>query len=98
MMEQAMPQYMTELMLFITFLTPIATAVTEVVKKSLGSALPPSVYTILAIAVALGLASLSWVFTDLNATYRLWGGLFAGLAGAKVYDITKTLANSSKTK
>ncbi|QFG05346.1 holin [Bacillus phage 031MP004] len=96
-MEQVMNENMTQLMLFVTFLTPLVTAVTEVIKRSVGEkALPARYHTLVAIVVALGLASLAWVFTDLNATYRLWAGLFAGLASAKVYDITKNIANSTK--
>jgi hypothetical protein len=85
-MNQYLPQHMTELMIFITFLTPIVTAITEVFKRSLK--VPLQYHTFLAIGIALGLASLAWVFTDLNATFRLWGGLFAGLSACKLYDLT----------
>lgn len=88
---------MVELMVFISFLTPIATAVTEVVKRSF-SKVPVRYHTLLALVVAIGLASVAWVFTDLNATFRIWGGVFAGLSSAKLYDITKNLANSFKNK
>jgi Bacteriophage A118-like holin, Hol118 len=84
-------KHMTELLIFVSFLTPLTTAVTELIKRSF-TKFPKQFHTLLAVIVAIGLASLAWVFTDLSATYRIWGGLFAGLSGAKLYDISKNLA------
>lgn len=95
-MNQYLQQNMIELMLFISFLTPLTTAVTEVIKRSFGKKFPTQFNTLLAILVAIGLASFAWVFTDLNATFRIWGGVFAGLSAAKLYDVSKNLANSFK--
>ena len=86
---------MTGLMLFITILAPITTAVTEVIKRTLPK-LPARYYTALAVIAGVGLASVAWTFTDLNASYRLWGGLFAGLSSAKLFDISKDLAGAIK--
>jgi hypothetical protein len=90
-----MEQYAVSLMIFISFLTPIAAAITEVIKQTFKE-IHPRFYTIMVIVISLVLAAVSYSFTDLDLTLRLWGGLFAGLAAAKVYDITKSLANSSK--
>ena len=95
-MSEQLQNHMIELMLFISFLTPLTTAVTQLIKKSLGNKLPKQIHTLMAVLIAIGLASVAWVFTDLNATFRIWGGLFAGLSAAKLYDVSKNLANSFK--
>lgn len=89
-MNQNLFSNMTELMIFISFLTPLTTAVTELIKRSF-TKFPVRFKTLLAVIVAIGLASLASVFTDLSAAFRLWAGLFAGLSAAKLYDVTKNL-------
>lgn len=84
-----------QLMIFITFLTPLTTAITQLIKISFPK-IPTRFQTVLAVFVAIALASVAWAFTDLNTTLRLWAGLFAGLSAAKVYDVTKNLANAVK--
>lgn len=90
-----MGEHAIDIMIFVSFLTPIAAAVTEVLKMTFTS-IPQRFNTLLAILVSIVLAALSGVFTDLDITMRLWSGLFAGLASAKVYDITKNLVTTDK--
>lgn len=90
-----MGEYAIDIMILVTFLTPIAAAITEVIKMTF-TGIPQKFYTLLAIVVSIALAAVSGSFTDLDTTMRLWGGLFAGLAAAKVYDITKTLVTTDK--
>ena len=84
-----------QLTIFITILTPIVTGVVEALKKTFPN-IPVNYHTLLAVVVAIGLSSLGWIFTDLPAVYRLWGGLFAGLSAAKVYDIAKNLVKTEE--
>lgn len=94
-MEQSMPELMVAFGLFISILTPIVTSVTEVIKRSLPT-MSKNYIPLLTIAVAIGLGSLAWVFTDLNSTWRLWGGLISGLASSGLYDVTKLTSRTFK--
>jgi hypothetical protein len=82
------------LLIFISFLTPLTTAITELLKKTLP--IKTNYQTLLSIVVSIVIAYFAWIFTDLTTAYRLWAGLFAGLSAAKLYDVTKSLANTFK--
>ena len=88
-------EMLTQMGIFMSILAPVIIGVVEALKRTFTN-IPNQYYTVITIAVALGLASLAWVFTDLPAVYRLWAGLFAGLSAAKVYDITKNLVNNKE--
>jgi hypothetical protein len=92
-MVQTMPDILVTFAAFVGILTPLIVACTEVVKRSVKN-YPVNLVPILSIAVGLGLGSLAWVFTDLNATWRLWGGLIAGLAACGLYDVAKFTSNT----
>lgn len=94
-MVQFMPEYLTMFSIFVGILIPIVSAVTEVIKKSIKN-FPTNLTPLLAIVVGLGLGIVGYVFTDLNATWRLWGGLLAGLASMGLYDLGKFTANTLK--
>lgn len=84
-----------EMSIFITVLTPIIIAVVEAIKRTF-THINPNYFTFITIVVAIALAFLGYIFTDLPAVYRLWAGVFAGLSAAKLYDIGKNIVNSEK--
>ena len=88
-------EMLTQMGIFITILTPIIVGVVEALKRTFTN-IPNQYYTVLSIVVALGLASLGWIFTDLPAVYRLWAGLFAGLSASGVYDFAVNLAKKEE--
>lgn len=74
--------------LLISIVTPIATALTQAIKKSVPN-YPKELTPLVTIVVSIGLCYMAWIFTELETGYRLWAGLLAGLGSAGFYDLSK---------
>lgn len=73
----------------ISFITPITTALVEVVKKTIPK-YDTRYSTAVAVLVSIGLSWLTWDITTLDTGMRLWAGLLAGIASSGLYSFGKT--------
>lgn len=78
---------MTNVMLLATILAPIIIGLVEVIKRMIE---PPAKYVpVVALLVGLVVGFCSTPFTDLEASYRLWAGAFAGLSATGLFELVK---------
>lgn len=84
-----------QMAIFISIMSPVSIGVVEALKRTFPN-IPARFYTLLSIVVAVGIASLGWIFTDLPAIYRLWAGLLAGLSASGLYDAVKNIAKTEE--
>lgn len=85
---------MTEILLLVTILTPIITALTEVVKKAVNT--PLNIVPVIALFIGLLVGFAAEPFSDLELTLRLWAGALAGLTATGLYEVVKQRDGESK--
>lgn len=85
---------MTAILFFATILTPIITALTEVVKKAVN--VPLTFVPVIALFIGLLVGFLAAPFSDLDLTMRLWAGGIAGLTATGLYEVVKQREGESK--
>lgn len=73
-------------MVFATVIMPIATALVELVKRTIST--PKNIVPLLSFIVGLIVGVIAYPFTDLDLALRLWAGGLAGLAGTGLFEIT----------
>lgn len=87
-------EVMQQVLIFTTLLSPIVTAMVQVIKKTLkirSNSLP-----ILSLVVGLGVGSIAFPFTDMDIVLRIWAGAFAGLSGTGLYELIAKREGTSK--
>ena len=87
-------EVMVSVLIFATVLTPIATAVVELIKKTIN--IPVNFLPLISLVVGLIVGLASEPFTELDAVLRLWAGAFAGLSGTGLYEVIKKREGTSK--
>jgi hypothetical protein len=80
-------QVILQLVLLASILTPVVSALVEVVKKAIS--LPKNILPVVAIIIGLAVAVISAPFTPLDIYVRLWAGAFAGLGSVGLFEATK---------
>lgn len=85
---------MTEILLLVSVLTPIITALTEVVKKAVNT--PLNLIPVIALFIGLLVGFAAQPFSDLDLYLRLWAGAIAGLTGTGLYEVVKQRDGESK--
>lgn len=85
---------MATVLIFAAVLTPIITAVVEMVKKA--TSIPINFIPVLALLVGLIIGFAAQPFTDLDYINRLWAGGLAGLAATGLYEVVKQREVESK--
>lgn len=85
---------MTEILFLVSVITPIITALTEVVKKSVNT--PVNLVPVISLLIGLVVGFAAQPFSDLDLTLRLWAGSLAGLAGTGLYETVKQRTGESK--
>lgn len=87
-------EMMQQVLIFTTLLTPIVTALVQLVKNTV--TLPNNGVPAVSLILGLVIGALSSPFTDMDLTMRLWAGAFAGLGGTGLYEVLNT--RDGKTK
>lgn len=85
---------MTAVILFATILTPIVSALVEVVKKAVN--VPNTLIPLIALLIGVLLGFVSTPFTDFDHVLRLWAGGLAGLAATGLFELVKQRDGESK--
>lgn len=85
---------MSEILFLASVITPIITALTEVVKKSVNT--PLNLVPVISLLVGLFVGFAAQPFSDLDLTLRLWAGALAGFAATGLYEVVKQREGESK--
>lgn len=85
---------MTEILFLVSVITPIITALTEVVKKAVNT--PKNFLPVVSVLIGLVVGFAAQPFNDLELTLRLQAGVLAGLAGTGLYETVKQREGESK--
>ncbi|ANU13453.1 hypothetical protein B481_1983 [Planococcus halocryophilus Or1] len=78
---------MAAVLIFAGILTPIITALVEMIKKAMN--MPINFIPVLALLVGLLIGFAAQPFTDLDYVNRLWAGGLAGLAATGLFECVK---------
>lgn len=78
---------MLDVLILATILLPIIVAVVELAKKVVN--IKKNYVPLIAVVLAVMIATAAYPFTELNLVMRLWAGLLAGLASTGLFEITK---------
>ena len=76
---------MEAVLIFATLLTPIVTALVELVKHTVS--LPKNFVPLLSFVLGIVIAIVAYPFTDLAIDHRAWAGTFAGLAATGLFEL-----------
>ena len=87
-------EVMMQVLLFATVLTPIATALVELIKKTIN--IPVNFLPLISLITGLVVGLAAEPFTDLDVVLRLWAGAFAGLSGTGLYELVRKREGTSK--
>ncbi|KYG28189.1 holin [Alkalihalobacillus trypoxylicola] len=85
---------METVLIFATVISPIILALVELIKKTVN--VKKNFIPLLALIVGLAIGALSYPFTDLDLTFRLWAGGFAGLAATGLFEIGNKREGNTK--
>lgn len=85
---------MQDILLFASIIAPIVMALVEVVKKTVST--PINLIPVIALVIGLIVGGLSYPFSELDLTIRLWAGALAGLAGTGLFELVKQREGNSK--
>lgn len=85
---------LTEVLLFVTFISPFVMALVEVVKRTVPT--PKNFIPVVAIIVGLIVGFLAEPLYHLELTLRLWGGVISALTGTGLYEVIKQRDGYSK--
>ena len=87
-------EVMMSVLLFATIITPIATALVELIKKTIN--IPVNFLPLISLITGLVVGLAAEPFTDLDVVLRLWAGAFAGLSGTGLYELFTKREGTSK--
>ena len=87
-------EVMVQVLLFATVLTPIATALVELIKKTIN--IPVNFLPLISLITGIVVGLAAEPFTDLDVVLRLWAGAFAGLSGTGLYELVRKREGTSK--
>lgn len=76
---------METILIFATIISPVILALVELVKITVN--VPRNIVPLLALIVGLMVGAISYPFTDLDLTLRLWAGGLSGLAATGLFEI-----------
>lgn len=82
-----MNDFILEVLVLATILAVIITSLVEVVKHTVN--VPKRALPIIGLALGLVVGALSYPFTSLDLTMRLWAGAFSGLGARGFFEIAK---------
>lgn len=85
---------MAEVLIFASVITPIITALIEVVKRTVK--LPDNFIPAISLIVGLLVGYAGQPFTELSIDLRLWAGGLAGLASVGLFEVVKQREGTSK--
>lgn len=85
---------MTEILFLVSILTPMITALTEVVKKAVNT--PLNIIPVIALFIGLLVGFAAQPFSGLDLYLRLWAGAIAGLTATGLYEALKQRDGESK--
>ncbi|MCM3718029.1 holin [Fictibacillus phosphorivorans] len=85
---------MEQVLMFSSLLTPLVTALMELLKRTFP--IPKKYIPITSFFVGLLVGLLASPFTDMDAQLRLWSGGIAGLAATGLYEIGKRSKKSKR--
>lgn len=85
---------MAAVMIFAAILTPIITALVEMIKKATN--IPINFIPVLALLVGLLIGFAAQPFTELDYVNRLWAGGLAGLAATGLFELVKQREGQTK--
>ena len=85
---------MAAVLIFAGILTPIITALVEMIKKAVN--VPLNFIPIIALLVGLLIGFAAAPFTDLDYVNRFWAGGLAGLASVGLFEVVKQRDGQSK--
>lgn len=72
----------------------VVTVLVQLIKNAIN--MPKTIVPFVGIVIGLIIGSISYPFTDLDLTLRLWSGLFAGLAATGAYELVKQTPGTTK--
>lgn len=81
-----MESHMQEVLFFATVLSPIVTAIVELIKRVIPS-ISKNIVPLISLGVGLLIGAASFPFTEMEFMLRLWAGGFSGLAATGLYEI-----------
>ncbi|MEK4564776.1 holin [Alkalihalobacillus sp. FSL R5-0424] len=84
------------ILILATIISPIVLALIELVKRTIQ--IPKRFIPLLAVVVGLVVGALSYPFSDLALSMRLWAGTLAGLSATGLFEISKSREGLSFTK
>lgn len=76
---------MQEILIFATIIMPIATGVTEVVKRAVN--IPKKYVPAASLVIGVAVGAVAIPLTDIDLIARLWGGGLAGLSATGLYEL-----------
>lgn len=85
---------MTEVLIFASIITPIITALVEVIKRTAN--IPINYIPVISLTVGLLVGYTGQPFTELAVDLRLWAGGLAGLASVGLFEVVKQREGNSK--
>lgn len=85
---------MKEILTLATIIMPIATGVSEAVKKAVP--IKKKYVPAATVLIGVGLGAAATPFTDLSLAARLWGGGLAGLSATGLYELGKQSVRQKK--
>ena len=85
---------MAEVLIFASVITPIITALIEVVKRAVK--LPDNFIPAISLVVGLMVGYAGEPFTELAIDLRLWAGGLSGLASVGLFEVVKQREGTSK--
>lgn len=85
---------MENVLIFAAILTPVITALVEMVKKAAN--IPINFVSVMALVIGLGIGFVAEPFTDLDVINRLWAGGLAGLASVGLFEVVKQREGTTK--
>lgn len=78
---------MKEILMLATIIMPIATGLSEAIKRAIG--INKRYVPIASVVIGVALGALAVPFTDLDVASRLWAGGLAGLSATGLYELGK---------
>ncbi|ALY08084.1 putative holin [Bacillus phage vB_BhaS-171] len=76
---------MEEVLILSTVISPIVLGVIQLIKNTV--VFPKNFIPLMALIVGLGIGAISFPFTELDFTLRLWAGAFSGLAATGLFEL-----------
>ena len=82
------------ILMLATILSPVVLALVELVKRTI--TLPKRYLPFIAVIIGLSIGGLSFPFTDLELSMRLWAGGLAGLSATGLFELGKRRKDESE--